>query len=133
MPLDLANQTKEIQVINPIYLYQENPDILKCYEHFKGRWHKRFSRENADDLHYKNWWDTWIVFLRGDYLFYHNDRMFRSLGHYLKDKIMYKVIYTKITEFDLWAPVTLYEVEDQKTRCLQYKTLSKNKRDGITR
>lgn len=42
---------------------------------------------------------------------------------------MYKVVYIKIKELNIWAPLTLYEIVPHKKKFRQYQKLLENKNE----
>ena len=93
---------KEIQKIDKKLMYLDDIEVLQCYEHFKNRYEERLNKK----ISYKNYWESWICYLRGycvgihnnSHKRYgkHNNRMDRAFGNYLKDECLFKVIYVKV-------------------------------------
>lgn len=116
---------REKQIINKQYLLSEDPEILKCYEHFKERYESRF----GTTMTYNDYWTYWISFLVGDllYIIKKSNRMVRNLGHYIKDDRMFEIVYTKIG-LGFYIPLTLYEIIDKTKQNKNYRTIIKHKK-----
>lgn len=118
---------KEIQNFDKDLMYFENDEILRCFDHFRKRFKERY-RDHNITLSYKEYWDIWIVYLRGHPI--SSNKMIRSIGNYMKDPIMYKVIYTKIKvrNSTIFVPLTIYGIEDHKRKFRMFKMVLKNKK-----
>lgn len=125
-----AKYYKEEQKINVDLLEVENVQILKCYEHFQMRVHERLSNDPCSTgFNFKIYVNNWIKYLRGE-LVYINEKdgiMVRSMGNYIKTQRVYKIIYMKIRELDIYVPLTIYEIIDHKKKFRLAKSVLKNK------
>ena len=119
-------RNSDAQVFDENLMFIENKELIKCFNHFKKRYEQRFSESN---LTYKAFWIEWICILRGKMVMYdYSGRMVRMIGNYFKDEKHYKVIYTKIKKYNIYVPVTIYEVEHKATHKMYLKILE-NKRN----
>jgi tRNA(His) 5'-end guanylyltransferase len=118
------SEYKDKQNFDCSLIYIEHIEILRCYDHFSNRYLERF----GVNLAYKNYWEAWIQYLRGVHLYTHHDRMFRVTGNYAKGTKMYKIIYTKINDLNIFVPLTIYEVIDHKKRYDIYIKILDNKK-----
>ncbi len=102
----------------------ENPNTIKCYNHFKEKLFERFSQ----DLSYDSYLLTWTAYLRGSLIEIKGNIMYRVIGDYIKDKVVYKVIYTRDKYSKLFIPLTIYPVVEHKKKYNIYKKVLKNKK-----
>jgi hypothetical protein len=126
--------SKEKQYFDDELLYSEDADILECYTHFKDRYRERYinltNPTSANDglLSYLEYWNSWIVNLRGDFLYYDKGRMIRLIGSYIKDEILFKIVYAKNIKLNIFIPLTIVDVKDKKKKLILYKRLLSLKR-----
>lgn len=132
----ISRSSKEKQDIDAELLYCENFHIIECYNHFKDRYSERYVKKDCNSklskLTYESYWNDWVKNLRGDFLYYDNGRMVRLIGNYIKDSILYRVIYTKNDNLNIFVPLTIVDVSNQKKKLILYKKLlsvKKNKND----
>ena len=116
------------QYIDAESLYCTDSKIVDCYNHFKERYHERFVSfsiqplKNDSTLTYKEYWDIWVVNLRGLFLYYDTDsRMIRLIGNYINDEILYKLVYTKHDKLNIFIPLTIVKVTEHKKKLRLYK------------
>lgn len=110
------NKYVENQIFDKKYLYNDDDAIISdCFDHFKLRYKERFKNE---DLEWKEYWDLWIVTLRGHFLHYQKNRkddsgrnMIRIIGNYIKDDKLYRVVYRKIKKLNIYIPLTIMYIE----------------------
>ena len=62
---------------------RDNDEILSCYNHFSLRYKERISE---GQFTYGDYWNNWVIFLRGDYLAENDGRMYRMIGSYVKEE-----------------------------------------------
>ena len=128
-------RTEQIVDDSALELYQD--DIQMCFEHFKMRILERYSQKYSiyepgdSSFTYKEYIASWVRFLRGYFVSIDTDgRMIRSLGDYIRDPYMYRVVYSNVssTNTPLYVPLTIYKIEDKKRRLHDYKRLLLMKR-----
>jgi len=120
---------KELQIFDKELIYSESEKLLMCFEHFKKRYDQRYKTSPDDNFTYKTYWQ-WIIQLR-EYLVSNNGkRMTRFIGNYIKehDKTMYKVIYTKYEDLNIFIPLTILPIDDSREKSRLYKEVLKNKK-----
>lgn len=119
------SKRSELQLFDEKIMYIETNQILNSFYHFKERYEERFS---VSKLYYIGYWKEWIQHLRGTFVTYDNNgNMIRMIGDYIKDEKHYKVIYTKIKKYNIYVPVTIYEL-DHKKAYRMYLRILKNKK-----
>lgn len=116
------------QHIDAESLYCDDSQIIDCYNHFKERYYERYvnfsaqTLPNDSKLTYKHYWHGWILNLKGLFLYYDTDgRMIRLIGDYIKDEILYKIVYTKHKKLNIFIPLTIVKVTEQKKKLRLYK------------
>ena len=122
-------QQKEIQEINKSLVFHKNETILSCYEHFSARHKMRLGGK----LSFEKYWENWILSLRGELVKDDGKRMVRAIGHYIKDPIMYKIVYIKIKKLNIYIPLTIYEIADHKRKYRMYRNILRNKKHNERR
>jgi hypothetical protein len=134
MPKGIISKIKkEKQIFDENLLYCENIHIIDCYNHFKDRYRERYVKPNRlNDLQllaYLSYWDVWIKNLVGEFLYFDKDgRMVRLIGSYMKDEILYKIVYTKNIKLNIFVPLTIMGFSDQKKKLRLYKRILSLKR-----
>jgi len=121
---------KEEQIFDPQLMYSDNGLIWECYQHFQSRFKERYVENETTRLPYKDYWDIWVKYLRGRLAYYDGEKMIRLVGNYVKDPVLYKVVYAKIKLLNIYVPLTIVEISDQKKKLELYKCViesSKNK------
>jgi hypothetical protein len=139
-----AKPRHDKQIIPDDLMHFENVEILKCFEHFNLRFKERWLNDiNLKGLTINGYWLDWVLYLRGEFShFSEKGKMIRFIGHYIKDPVMYKIVYTKINiehndrndekNVEIYIPLTLYKIEDQSGKLHAYKRILLNKkRNGI--
>ncbi len=123
----LKKKDKERQKFNTNIMYVEIKEIMSCFEHFKERLDERVGGE----LSYSSYWDTWVSYLRGKFVVENNGMMYRMIGSYFNDEKMYKVIYKKINVYNIYVPLTIFELDDHKKRYRYYIKSINNRKPHI--
>jgi hypothetical protein len=124
MENSLKKQRKEIQKIDEKQLL-ESENVLQCYNHFKERYTERWREDN--NLSFLDYIRSWIGYLRGELAYIKGKRMYRVIGHYIKDPIIYKVVYTRTN--GIYIPLTIYAISDHKRKFRLYKNILKSKKE----
>ena len=117
----------EFQHIDNEYFRSEDEVIMKCYEHFSQRYKERYKPKN---LSFGYYWYRWICILKGSIVSKDDLNMIRYLGNYNKDQFLYKIVYCKISKFDIWIPLTIYKIEDSKKKNDLYRGYLKMKNNS---
>jgi hypothetical protein len=113
---------KEEQIFDSELMYSDNKLIWECYNHFQSRFKERYvENKGTSRLPYLDYWDNWVKYLRGKLAYMDDDKMIRVIGNYIKDPSIYKIIYVKIKLFNIYVPLTIMEISDQKQKILLYK------------
>jgi hypothetical protein len=110
--------TRVEQSIPEELLVIQDDKIIKCYEHFKDRYNTRYK---TTSMTYQEYIKVWVQYIRGKET--HRDffNLWTMIGHYIKDKHVYEVLYRKIFKYNIYVPLTIYEIEKPSTRCRKYK------------
>jgi len=121
----LKKRDKEKQKFSPHIKYIETREITSCFEHFKERLDNRVSEDLCPGYHH--YWDTWVVYLRGKFVVENDGMMYRMIGSYFNDEKMYKLVYKKINTYNIYVPLTIFELTNHKRRYRYYmKSINKN-------
>jgi len=120
---------KEEQIFDPEFMYSDNGLIWECYQHFQSRFKERYVGNQTTRLPYTDYWDIWVKYLRGKLAYQVGDKMVRVVGNYVKDPVLYKVIYVKIKLLNIFVPLTIIEVTDQKHKIMLYKCVVENNKN----
>jgi hypothetical protein len=54
--------------------------------------------------------------------------MIRLIGSYIKDEILFKIVYAKNIKVNIFIPLTIVDVKDKKKKLILYKRLLSLKR-----
>ena len=118
---------KEDQIFDDKLMFSENPHIRKCYDHFKLRWRERYGKTESSALCYESYWLIWIKELRGRLAYITGDTMVRVIGNYMKDPVLYKVVYVRMNLLNIYVPLTIIEISDHKKKHRLYRHILNNK------
>lgn len=120
---------KEPQIFNEEILELEKEQLMLCFEHFKKRYDQRYEKPSEENFTYKSYC-KWITSLKGYLVSNDGKRMVRFIGNYIKEneKIMYKVVYTKNFELNIFVPLTIMAIDDHKVKLRLYKEVLKMKK-----
>jgi hypothetical protein len=109
-------RTKEYQIIDETINLYEDRNVIRCHEHFEKRSKERFNQ----GIGLRNYIEEQVPYLRGDLVYYNDNRMIRLIGNYHKDEPMIAIIYIKIERLNAYIPLTLYEIVDHKAKYRMY-------------
>lgn len=102
-------------------------EIASCFEHFKKRYNERINPNTL--INFGIYWENWVRYLRGKYITEKDGKMLRMIGSYSKGERIFKVIYKKINVYNIYVPITIYEVFDHKKKFRMNMRVLKNKRN----
>lgn len=117
---------RELQEFDNDLLYFENGKLMRHFKHFKERYQERYSEY---PLNYHDYWHNWIRSFVGKFVCLSTDGnlMTRVLGSYIKDPIVYKIVYIKVEEIGIFVPLTIMDISEHKKKARLFRKLSKNK------
>ncbi len=127
-----------IQEVPEELKYINHDEIINCYEHFKLRIIER-NYDTGGNLNYKRYWDEWILNMKGVFVYelkskkQRRYRMIRLKGNYHKDEILTVFVYQKTLKHGIYIPLTLYYIEDHKSKFSLYMQTLNNKKFNIIR
>jgi len=134
----LEGKYKKLQEFDRNLLYTEHPEIQRCFEHFKLRYEERWgNKQGNENFTYKNYWANWVEVLRGNFVYFRdgkytkNKKMCRAIGDYIKDPVIYMIVYVKIEDLDIFVPLTIYDIKEHKQKYIIYRWILQNKRKGF--
>lgn len=123
--------SKYLQKIPDEVCFDTDPRIMKHYEHFIKRLEQRTNIQIPKPDEY---WNQWVKYLRGDFIEINKNKdnnMVRFMGHYIKDDIIYMIVYTKLKLSKVYVPLTIFEIPDQKQKTKLYRLTKKNKHRNL--
>ena len=119
--------TKKEQLVPEEIFTLEDPNIMRCYDHFADRYSNRYKN---NILTYHSYISVWVKYIRGNEVHRDDMNIWTTIGHYIKDKHVFEVIYKKINRYNIYVPVTIYEITKHSIKCQKYRRFIKNKQEN---
>lgn len=123
-PLKPTKVTKTEQAVPEEVLSVQDVNIMRCYEHFADRYATRY---RGIPLTYHEYLIHWVKCIRGDEFYRDNFSIWTTIGHYIRDEHIYEVVYRKIFKYDIYVPITIYEITMPGMKCKRYRKILKDR------
>ena len=112
----------------PENIDRNNREIVSCFNHFSERYKQRFKDR---ELTIGSYWNEWVVLMRGFFIKEEDGIMERMIGSYVKEEKIYKIVYKKINKYNIYVPLTIFEIVDHKKKYRMYRRKLKYKNEKI--